>query len=313
MRYLIAPILMLLSQLSPANPLTNMVIFGDSLSDNGNLFEYMHHQLPQPPYFDGRFSDGPIWAEDLAQSYFNTEAASHLKDYAFGGAGVLNDINDDEELFTLKREISTYLLAHNDQADPNSMFFVWIGGNNYLGVPEDIQETVNEVIEGIQTDLERLVKKGAKHLTIINIPDLSKTPLAKVLEAEAQFTTYSETHNKALLAMVEKLRESHPEVQWLFFDANQIFSEIYTHPADYGFNQIQDTCYDALVQPNSPKTVLNMVSSVHSKLNHPQNCDGYFFFDLIHPTKQVHQLTAEHLKHLFDQENVSFGSNVATK
>ncbi len=309
MRYILTSFLIMLTQLCFGTPLTNMVVFGDSLSDNGNLFEYMHHQLPQtPPYFDGRFSDGPIWVEHLAQSYFNTDAALHLKDYAFGGAGVLSEQNDDEELFTLKREINTYLLAHNNQADPNSMFFVWIGGNNYLGVPDDVNETVNEVVNGIESGLERLVKMGAKHLTLVNLPDLSKTPLAKVLDAEPQFATYSETHNKALLAMFEKLREAHPEVQWLFFDTNQIFSDIYAHPADYGFNQIQETCYDALVQPTSPKTVLNMVSSVHPKQNHPQNCDGYFFFDLIHPTKQVHQLTAEHLRRFFDQENVSFAT-----
>ncbi len=39
-------------------PLHNIVVFGDSLSDNGNLYEIMKHQLPQsPPYFEGRFSN----------------------------------------------------------------------------------------------------------------------------------------------------------------------------------------------------------------------------------------------------------------
>lgn len=305
MRHFLTFLMMALCPLAMANPLNNIIVFGDSLSDNGNLYEYMHHQLPQsPPYFDGRFSDGPIWVEQLAKSYFHNDAALHLQDYAFGGAGVLSDLNDDEELFTLKREINTYLLAHNDQADPNSMFFVWIGGNNYLGLPDNLDETVDDVINGIQSSLSALVQKGAKHVTIMNLPDLSKTPLARMLEAEAQFARYSEAHNTRLHTMYETLRNTYPNVQWFFFDANQIFDELYARPSVYGFDHITDTCYDALVQPTSPGTVLNMVKSVRPKLN--QTCSGYIFFDLIHPTQQVHHLTAEHLRHLFEQEKVSF-------
>ncbi|MDF1929887.1 hypothetical protein PGH45_07210 [Legionella pneumophila] len=39
----------LLSGVVSATPLNNIVVFGDSLSDNGNLYEYMKHQLPQSP------------------------------------------------------------------------------------------------------------------------------------------------------------------------------------------------------------------------------------------------------------------------
>jgi len=42
----------LFSGIVAATPLHNVVIFGDSLSDNGNLYEFMKHQLPQsPPVF----------------------------------------------------------------------------------------------------------------------------------------------------------------------------------------------------------------------------------------------------------------------
>lgn len=87
----------LLSGVVSATPLNNIVVFGDSLSDNGNLYEYMKHQLPQsPPYFEGRFSNGPVWIERLAASYFPNDPNSHLLDYAFGGAGVSVDEEDDE-------------------------------------------------------------------------------------------------------------------------------------------------------------------------------------------------------------------------
>src|SRR6188472_2981783 len=87
---------LLFSGFVTATPLHNMVVFGDSLSDNGNLYEFMKHQLPQdPPYFAGRFSNGPVWVEHLVASYFPNDPSSHLFDYAFGGAGVSEEDGDD--------------------------------------------------------------------------------------------------------------------------------------------------------------------------------------------------------------------------
>ncbi|WP_228021607.1 hypothetical protein [Vasconcelosia minhoensis] len=45
--------------------------FGDSLVDTGNLFELTQAVLPlgvpqSPPYANGRFSNGPLWIEGLA-------------------------------------------------------------------------------------------------------------------------------------------------------------------------------------------------------------------------------------------------------
>ena len=61
----------LFSGIVAATPLQNIVVFGDSLSDNGNLYEIMKHQLPQsPPYYKGRFSNGPVWVEHLILHIF---------------------------------------------------------------------------------------------------------------------------------------------------------------------------------------------------------------------------------------------------
>jgi GDSL-like Lipase/Acylhydrolase len=44
-----------------------LVVFGDSLSDTGNLSKGLGGQFPpSPPFFNGRFSDGPLWLEYLA-------------------------------------------------------------------------------------------------------------------------------------------------------------------------------------------------------------------------------------------------------
>ena len=38
-----------------------IVVFGDSLSDNGNQYKNTG-QPPSPPYYNGRFSNGPTWS-----------------------------------------------------------------------------------------------------------------------------------------------------------------------------------------------------------------------------------------------------------
>ena len=51
-----------------AGPYTNLVVFGDSLSDVGNVWIITNHADPPPNsgYDQGRYSNGPLWVEDLA-------------------------------------------------------------------------------------------------------------------------------------------------------------------------------------------------------------------------------------------------------
>lgn len=84
-----------------------MVVFGDSLSDTGNLYKYTFHLVPKsPPYFSGHFSNGRVWAEDVASEWHGNDNA--LKNYAVGGAGAI--LSKDEVLpYTLYAEVSSYL------------------------------------------------------------------------------------------------------------------------------------------------------------------------------------------------------------
>ena len=127
MKIFLAVCLWCFSMVVSATSLDTLVVFGDSLSDNGNLYEYLKHQLPvSPPYFKGRFSNGPVWVEALLKSYYSSHSTDHLLDYAFGGAGVMEDDVDSEGLFTLRSEMDNYFLSHNDKADANSLFVIWI-------------------------------------------------------------------------------------------------------------------------------------------------------------------------------------------
>ena len=48
-----------------AGDISEIVAFGDSLSDTGNTYKAVGY-TPSPPYYQGHYSNGPIWLEDLA-------------------------------------------------------------------------------------------------------------------------------------------------------------------------------------------------------------------------------------------------------
>jgi phospholipase/lecithinase/hemolysin len=63
--------------------------FGDSLSDAGNDWIADGHTDPVSPYFNGHFSNGLTWVEDLSQMLglgTLTPSLAGGHDFAFGGA-----------------------------------------------------------------------------------------------------------------------------------------------------------------------------------------------------------------------------------
>ncbi len=68
----------------------NLYVFGDSYCDVGNIFAATSGAEPAAPYYQGRFSNGPIWLDHVAGFLGVPMKASLLggTDYAFGGAWV---------------------------------------------------------------------------------------------------------------------------------------------------------------------------------------------------------------------------------
>ena len=233
----------------------------------------------------------------------------HLLDYAFGGAGVLegSDEDDDDEdvLFTLRREVDSYLISHQDKADESSLYVVWMGSNNYLAIPDDVDSAVYYTNLGIEHDVQRLVDKGAKYIMLVNLPDLGKTPAARDFDEVDLLSSLSRKHNAMLLENVAKFKQNNPGVQWFLFDVNQVLEEMLASPEHYGFTNTTDTCYEEMVSSRSSKSILSMVSTVNP-LTKRDNCTGYLFFDPVHPSGVAHLLMAERTKAMLDAAGVTF-------
>ena len=314
MKYLLSILISLWSIMVFAKPLNQIVVFGDSLSDRGNLYEYMNHQLPMsPPYYEGRFTNGKVWIELLASKFYPDNLEEHFIDYAYGGAnvGIENHYND----FSLQNQINTYFSEHQ-VANPDALYVVWAGANNYLDLPENIDSTVNQVIAGIESSLEKMIQNGAKHFFVINIPDLSTTPAAQEFESEAELKEMSDKHNQKLLEKINQLQKKYPDVRFLTYDITSIMGDIIIHPELHGFKDGHHTCCE-YIQDNS-QALTSHPEVLHSKLLTSVDklafapvissdvCYDYLFFDLYHPTAHAHSLMADEIYQLFIDNKIEF-------
>ncbi len=74
--------LLAMTSIASAGAYSNVFVYGDSLSDLGNIYAVTGGTIPQsPPYYMGRFSNGPLAAEYLANTLHTP-----LTSFAWGGA-----------------------------------------------------------------------------------------------------------------------------------------------------------------------------------------------------------------------------------
>jgi phospholipase/lecithinase/hemolysin len=252
-----------------ARPFTQLVVFGDSLSDSGNLFSVTGGAIPpSPPYFDGRFSNGPVWADFLA-----TELRVPVQNYAFGGAltGRANHFDNPgipAKFPGLLDEIDIFLALNGGIADPHALYVVWAGANDFFLDPE--AATIAPAVTNLVTAIQTLISLGARHIVVPTMPDLGLTPDGRESGFSSQLTALSVAFNRALKAGVSGLGVT-------TFDTFALFREIVADPADFGFGDVTTAClhFDPLSLCADP--------------------DTHLFWDGVHPTTRGHEILADEL------------------
>jgi outer membrane lipase/esterase len=133
--------ILLLAGGAPAALFDQFVVFGDSLSDNGNAFLGTGGATPAPPlYTVGRFTDGPdtspagtvggIWHEVLSGLLGEPVATPFLAggtNFAVGGAKILSG---DPIIPSLAQQVGLALSGTGGHADPNALYIIWGGAND---------------------------------------------------------------------------------------------------------------------------------------------------------------------------------------
>jgi thermolabile hemolysin len=246
-----------------AGPFDQIVIFGDSLSDNGNLVFFDEQPEPDPAiYWEGRFSNGPVWIEYLAGP---EGLDAPLKNWAFGGAETSGVVPPG-----LLEQVLLHVLDENPPFSPNTLFVIWIGGNDYLNSDRDAPY----VVENIEAAMDDLVEYGARHLLVLNMPDLGAIPDNLDTPEAAAATAFTHDFNAQLGNMLDRFSSLNPAVAVYEFDIYGLSVAVAADPEAFGF-----------VNATAPSP--NFVV--------PNEFDdaGHVFWDEKHPTTAMHAIVAD--------------------
>lgn len=211
-----------------------IVIFGDSLTDPGYLYQLLFKILPKsPPYYEGRFSNGPTWAEEVG-NYFYSNYYIDNEVYALGGATAVFHMPSPKFISpaTLQWEVDKYLLNNIFSDKSDTLFIIWIGGNDYLfDADAEPENATTEVVDRIAWAVEKLASHGGQHFLVMNLPDLSKTPIAKENGQTAQLSTMTVMHNQKLAAALDRIRKANPGMSVLSYDIYAMLNDVIQDPS----------------------------------------------------------------------------------
>ena len=117
---------------APPPSFSSLVVLGDSLSDSGRLFALTGNTFPPAPYYQGRFSDGPVAVERLASglglsgAQFNNLAIAGARTGRSGSA----DANIGQATGMLTQLATFQAALAGGPANPNALYYVWGGAND---------------------------------------------------------------------------------------------------------------------------------------------------------------------------------------
>lgn len=335
----------LLSTPAAAVSFSNIYTFSESLSSPGNIFNVTtaFNQLPPelippgidippvipfvPPYdADGRFSNGLVWVDYLAEDlgitltpstelsvlfpgsdvlsplafdpntgapiispFFNGATATTSVNFAYGGAqsGFIGD-SGIPGLLAQVGWFSNDLTQSGQTADPNALYIVWSGPNDYQTVPDpNPEETVGNIAAAIQT----LYDLGARNLLVPNLPDLGETPRANSPFApipSEPLSQVTQIHNALLATTLNNLSGSNSDLNIIPLDVFSLFDRTLNNPEEFGFTNVTDPC----LSPD-PSLFPNLAVPDPTTLMICDNPEEYEFWDGIHPTTATHAILGE--------------------
>ncbi|MCH9636557.1 SGNH/GDSL hydrolase family protein [Rickettsiella endosymbiont of Litargus connexus] len=263
-------------------PIHKIYVFGDSLSDTGNLEAATLSFLPNANnYFMGRFSDGYLWIDDLAENYHTTvQDNQFIKNYAVGGATAFPYVNQ-VSIFhwgyylvgSLGNQLYQFTKTYH-KFEPDDLVIVWIGANDLLwagdmyfcgkltkacieGQVEKPDQTiiVQRAAHVVQRQVQKMEKDGAKHIILIGLPDFSIVPRyifqqpAIAALKKADVTSY----NDKLKTFVNENQAQGHDI--LFYDLNKLLQGLIHNKAEQAQDKITDVVHSCLYRNQEPQAI----------------------------------------------------------
>jgi phospholipase/lecithinase/hemolysin len=303
---IIATLAMVASPVFAGSSYSEIFVFGDSLSDPGNVFvvtgehsvrPFSADNIPDAPYARGghHFSNGKTWIEQLSADLKlkgGTGPAlrtSAFTNYAFGAARArMTGVMD------LSSQVGLLLSDMQGNIPADALYSVYVGGNDVRDATETFfdvffntgdpvaaqlaaEAVVGEAVQSIADNIMLLTSLGATHFLVPNVPDIGVTPAIQSLgpQAIAVATGLSSGFNAALEATLFNL-ENGLGVQITRLNVFKLISDAVADPNIAGLVNVTEPCITPLVRKGA-------------FCNKP---DDYLFWDGIHPTRAAHAYLA---------------------
>jgi outer membrane lipase/esterase len=244
---------------------TQIVVFGASLSDNGNAVSIVPGLFPGAPYFPDRASNGLLWI-DLVAAELGNEVKPFVKggtNYAVGGARTCDISGVTDNPFDMCNQVVLYLASTLYKADPNALYVIdttAVGNNIFTvinnGLPNS--EITTQAPTDIAKIMDRLYNVGARKFLVTNVPDVGATPRGQGLPSPATATALSNGFNGTLNNELANFRATRPGADVRLADLKSAVA------ITTGFTNTTDPCVVNLVACATP--------------------DTYTYWDNLHPT-----------------------------
>ncbi|HEY1903020.1 MAG TPA: SGNH/GDSL hydrolase family protein [Terracidiphilus sp.] len=278
---------------------TSIVVFGDSLSDTGNVANLTEAKYglripgPDADYTDGRFTDGAdtepaaenffgVWIEQLAATFPSKPEVKDSLDggtnYAYGfattgsGTGLFTFGPSDSlsvNVENVGQQITEYLATH-PKIDDKTLFVVWGGAIDVLYATSD-DDVINAGINQ-SLNIQRLIHAGATRFILPNLPPLGLTPRLNgspttSVPANQASALYNDVLNGGIAFLRDFNRAKHLQLAQL--DVFNLFYRILAAPSQYSLVNVSVSSQGMAVDP-----------------------DTYLFWDDLHPTTRGHDILA---------------------
>ena len=283
---------LLFSSAAVATDFSQVIVFGDSLSDDGNLSLAMGATSPS------RFTTNPglTTAEIVAAALGRpvTPSVTGGTDYAFGGAGIIHN-SAPGPIPTLPQQLQMYLGANGGKADSKALYQFWGGANDILYLTATSTDP-NVLATGAATAattevglLGQLQAAGAKYVVVYNLPDIGKTPAAAAGGAAAQAggTQLSLVYNNILNTGIGTLSSKGLNV--IPVNTFAVLNEVIANPAGFGFTNVTTpACTGTSLQCGPQGSGAPFTYA-------PGTEKSYLFADGVHPTTAAHAMLGQYV------------------
>ncbi len=239
------------------------------------------------PYASGRWCNGPVWVEHLAARLALRYAPECNR--ATGGADSARILNQ--------------VIALPPPPQAASALFVVMPGLLDFGrcVGEGLDDAwwarqIAQMVDNTAKAVDRLYLKGARHLGVVTLPDMTRFPQFSALSEEQQQYHRQKAlqHNATLQARLQLFANRSPDARLWMFDFFHCLDFLLDHPLSFGLTRID------LAAWHDPALLDKSYTGPGSR---------YAFWDYAHPTSAVHALLAQTMEATVLGSRLTIGSS----